>query len=260
MSIQLTIAVVSGIVALLSILLGARNARSTAVLTARLQADLEQRREQADKAQRLEQVVGRYRDPLLGAAFDLQSRIYNILVLGFSGYLTSGDRGEESYAVNSTLFLIAQYFGWTEALRRGVQFLDLGEVERTQQLVRQLEEVRSTLSTHRMPGTFRIFRAEQRAIGELMYEIGPEDRSGAMLWQCRGYASFCSLLERDAAFASWFARLDRDVRELATDLKPARTRLIALQNALIDLIDFLDDPPMRVPSDSRSKIPQDADL
>jgi hypothetical protein len=142
MSIQLTIAVISGVVALLSILLGAWNARSTAVLGARLQSELEQRREQADKTLRLEQVVSRYRDPLLGAAFDLQSRIYNILILGFSGYLSSGDEGEKSYAVNSTLFLIAQYFGWTEALRRGVQFLDLGEVERSRELVKTRERRR----------------------------------------------------------------------------------------------------------------------
>jgi hypothetical protein len=202
MSIQLTIAVISGAVALLSILLGAWNARSTAVLGARLQSELEQRREQADKTLRLEQVVSRYRDPLLGAAFDLQSRIYNILILGFSGYLSSGDDGEKSYAVNSTLFLIAQYFGWTEALRRGVQFLDLGEVERSRELVSRLENVRGTFSTDtRVQGPFRIFRAQQRAMGELMHEM-TEDRSSTMLWQCRGYASFCSLLDNDPAFAT----------------------------------------------------------
>jgi hypothetical protein len=254
MSVQLTIAVISGAVALISILLSTRNARSTAVLEARLQSELEQRREQADKALRVEQVVNRYRDPLLSAAFDLQSRIYNILILGFSGYLNSGNEDEKNYAVNSTLFLIAQYFGWTEALRRGVQFLDLGEVERNRELVRRMENIRGTFSTDtRVHGPFRIFRAQQRAMGELMHEKA-EDRSGSMLWQCRGYASFCSLRTNDPAFATWFARLDHDVRELATNPEPAYARLVAVQNVLIDLIDFLDNPPMRVPLKSRSKI------
>jgi hypothetical protein len=78
MSAQLAVAVISAVVALVSILLSANTARSTAVLQVRLQDELEQRREQASKASRLEEVISRYRDPLLNAAFDLQSG-YTIL-------------------------------------------------------------------------------------------------------------------------------------------------------------------------------------
>jgi CHASE1-domain containing sensor protein len=61
MSTELTVAVISAIVALVSILLSAKTARSTAMLQARLQDESELRRKQADKAERLDQVVARYR-------------------------------------------------------------------------------------------------------------------------------------------------------------------------------------------------------
>lgn len=256
MSVQLTIALISAVVALFSILLSARTTKSNAEFQARLQDQLQQQREQASKASRLEEVVGRYRDPLLSAAFELQSRIYNFVVGGFTGYLS--DRDEQSYAVNSTLFVIAQYLAWVEALRRGVQFLDLGDVRRNVDLVTRLETVRSTFATDRRFGTaFRIFRVDQRAIGELMLEPSTAGQSADMLWHCIGYASFCSLLKQNETFAFWFARLDRNIRDLATNADPSRTRLVALQNALIDLINFLDDPVVRFPAHLRSKIPQD---
>jgi hypothetical protein len=127
---QLIVAVISAAVALLSIVLSANTARSTAVLQTRLQYEHEQRREQADKASRLEQVMSRYRDPLLSAAFDLQSRIFNVVVGNFWVYIRSGNQEDQTYAINSTLFVIAQYLAWAEALRRGVQFLDLGDLKR----------------------------------------------------------------------------------------------------------------------------------
>lgn len=258
LNIQLTVAVVSGAVALLSILLSARANRSNTELQACLQSEIGQRQVEATKSARLEEVISRYRDPLLGSAFELQSRIYNIVRGGFAGYLHSVDSAEHSYAVNSTLFVIAQYMAWAEALRRGVQFLDLGDVERNRELVNRLEAIRSAFSTDtRFTGSFRIFRVEQRAIGEIMLdESGMARQSSEILWQCIGYAAFCSKLDRDQSFASWFARLDRDVRALAKDRGSDFTRLSGLQNSLMDLIDFLDDPPVRFPISLRKRIMQ----
>jgi hypothetical protein len=75
-----------------------------------------------------------------------------------------------------------------------------------------------------------------------------------MLWHCKGYASFTAALDRDQAFASWLTRLGDDIDALAVTPRPSVERLVQVQHALIDLIDFLDSPPSRVPSDSRSKI------
>jgi hypothetical protein len=87
----------------------------------------------------------------------------------------------------------------------------------------------------------------------------PDEDSEGGQWQCRGYASFCSKLEQDEFFASWFDHLDRDVRELASDIGPARARLVALQHALINLLDFLDESAVRFPRQLRSKIPDGVD-
>ena len=110
MSVQLTVAVISALVAVASIFLSARTTRSNTHFQAqlqrengefhaRLQDELQQRRDQESKAARLEEVVGRYRDPLLSAAFELQSRIYNFVRRGFTGYLRLGDEDEKRYAV-----------------------------------------------------------------------------------------------------------------------------------------------------------------
>jgi hypothetical protein len=267
MSVQLTVAVISALVAVVSIFLSARTTRSNTHFQAqlqrengefyaRLQDELQQRRDQESKAARLEEVVGRYRDPLLSAAFELQSRIYNFVRRGFAGYLRLGDEDEKRYAVNSTLFVIAQYLAWTEALRRGVQFLDLGDVERSRKLAEHVENIRAAFSTDtKLRGPFRIFRNEQRAIGELMLEPTTADQLGDVPWQCIGFAAFCSRLEQDQTFASWFARLDRDIRTFSSSKESGHGRLTALQNSLMDLVDFLDNPPLRFPPKMRSRIP-----
>ncbi len=253
MSVQVTVAVIAAVVALLSALFSAKAARSAAVLQARLQGELEERRERSDQAARLEQVMSRYRDPLLNAAFDWQSRIYNLIARDYWKKIRSGDEEERSYAVTSTLFVMAQYFAWAEALRRGVQFLDLGELRRNQDLVRRLEAIRSALATDGFGSEFRIYRQHQRAIGEVMLEATPGAEAAGGRWQSLGYASFCSKLDQDKSFRRWFERLDHDVRELASGPGEARPRLATLQNALIDLLDFLDEPAVRFPRHLRSR-------
>jgi len=255
MNTELIVAVISAVVAVLSILLSARAARSTAGLQARLHDESELRRKQADKAEQLELVVARYRDPIMSAAFELQSRIYNLVIDGFSGYIANGRPEEQDYAVRSTVFVVAQYLAWAEALRRGVQFLDLGDLKRNQDLASRLEAIRHAFATDRNMGpAFRIFRVDQRAIGELMLENTTElDAAGAQ-WQCTGYASFCSRLANDEAFASWFARLENDVLQPGMDIGPASPRLVRLQHSLIDLLDFLDGHAVRFPVNLRSKI------
>jgi hypothetical protein len=235
---------------------GAYVTRSNSRLQARLNDEVEQRREQASSQSRLEQLLSHYRDPLLAASYDLQSRIYNIVARDFVDLLQKGSQDEQTYAVGSTLFVIAQYLGWVEALRRGVQYLDLGDVEDNREFIRRLEAIRHYFSTRHVieEAPFRIYRTEQRAIGELMLRGRVDRRSGSMLWHTRGYASFCTKLKQEPTFASWFDRLDRDVRALTTTKKTVRPRLVALQNALIDLIDFLDNPPLRVPQELRSKL------
>lgn len=256
MSTELVVALISAGVAVFSILLSAQATKSNSKLQARLNEELEQRQEQASSQSRLEQLLSRYRDPLLAAAVELQSRIYNLVLGDFVDLLRTGDQDDQSYCVGSTLFVIAQYLGWVEALRRGVQYLDLGDVEDSREFIHRLEVIRHLFATRHVAddAPFRIYRADQRAIGELMLKGRLDKRSGNMLWHTRGYACFRAKLVKDPAFAAWFTHLDYDIRTLTTTMDTARDRLVALQNALIDLIDFLDHPPLRVPSELRTKI------
>ena len=252
MSGELVVAVLSSTVALVSVAISVWSARSTA----RLQNELEERRRQASKEELVEEVMSRYREPLLRAALrppepDLQHRRPEFLVR----YLQCGDPANQEYACRNTMFVVAEYLGWVEILRRGVQFLDLGDVRRNQLLVERLEAIGTILSTDRQfqGAVPRMFRGEQRAVGELMMQPAQEGEPAAV-GQCIGYAAFSARLEQDPAFAHWFEPLERDIRRLAADPAPNHRRLVGLQHALLDLIDFLDDPPTRFPAEQRSRL------
>src|SRR4051794_15877726 len=67
---------------------------------------------QWDIAEQRERLMARYRDPLLHAAFELQSRLFNIIGLDmFSVYVFGRQGRERDYAIHHTAYLIAQYFG-----------------------------------------------------------------------------------------------------------------------------------------------------
>ncbi|MFB7247270.1 hypothetical protein CW362_32185 [Streptomyces populi] len=93
------------------------------------------------------------------------------------------------------------------------------------------------------PNVLRLWRAEQRAIGELM--VHPEGAPGRR--RCLGYAEFCEKLDRDEVFQRWFAPLLADIDRLAEDTAPAASRLAELQQILITLIDVLDPKAERFP-------------
>jgi hypothetical protein len=84
-----------------------------------------------DRRRDAAEVVARYSRPLMQAAYELQSRIYNIDRLRFFTPNSLSDAYRRSYAETSTLWLISQYLGWVEILRREVQFLDLGDIRKT---------------------------------------------------------------------------------------------------------------------------------
>ena len=81
----------------------------------------------SDKRKRLsetEKLVKKYHDPLLFAAQDLQSRLYNITAYNnhLLGWMYSDERRKENLS-RYTCFLVGQYLSWTYILRRQTQFL-----------------------------------------------------------------------------------------------------------------------------------------
>lgn len=190
-------------------------------------------------------VLARYREPLVAAAYELQGRLYGILQLDFLGvYYLRGDEAQRRYAVQNTLYVIAQYFGWCEILRQEIQFLSFSDSKTTRDVSQRLRRVVELFqSDHPELGRrLLLWRGEQRAIGQLMMD---EDASQT---RCLGYASFVE--RRDPAFRSWFERLEADIDAIAHDANP---RVVRLQHALVDLIYELDPQHLRYPAEALRK-------
>jgi hypothetical protein len=217
--------------------------------TARLAAEFESFRVAEQRRFEAERTVAHYREPLARAAYDLQSRLYNILQQNLLGvYFDNGNEREREYVVDNTTFLVAQYFAWTEIVRRDIQYIDLGSDEQTRQLARLQDDIYSLFQTDRFPPLFRVFAGEQRAIGERMI------RESARGLDCIGYATFLDQAAKrnDRLIGS----IQSDVRSMSSHLPSARPRLVALQHALIDLLMFLDPDFVRFSRERRTKVPE----
>jgi hypothetical protein len=225
------------VAAIVVAILAAAVSFSSAVYTTRLQSRLAEESREKSKAEQLKELMGRYRDPLLHSAFELQSRLYNIAKLEFlDNYHRDGKPDEKAYAVDNTLYVIGEYLGWVEIMRREVRFLDLGDELKNRDWNECLLGVREAfLDTGIGEPVLRLFKGEQRAIGEVM--IREEEGEGNRGLECIGYAEFVARLE-DPSFNRWFTRLRGDIEALLDEGR--RVRLVALQNALIALVDQLD--------------------
>lgn len=243
MNTELKVALIAGAVAIASAGIAIWGQFKSAHLAAELN------RLQVEEQDRIEseKTLARYREPLARAAYDLQSRIYNILEQGLiSVYLDRGSERERTYVADNTAFLVAQYFAWTEIIRRDIQYINLGEDAQTRELVRLQDAIYGVFQTDAYPPGFRVFAGEQRAIGERMI------REGARGPECIGYATFLDSVAGSPP--PLIAALREDVKGLSDNLPAARPRLVALQNALIDLLAFLDPEFVRFPEERRSKV------
>lgn len=249
MSTAIVVAVISGAVSLAAAGVSYVNARSVA----RLNDELEEQRRVKTKLEQAAELRARYRDPLLNAAFDLQSRIFNIVEQRFLvRYLHAPDEASRTYAVESTLYVLAEYLGWVEIIRREIQFLDLGSEVDNRRWLSMLEEVRDTLARDDLDPAIRIFRAEQRAIGELMTKPD-SDRDGTRRHECVGYASFVAQLA-EPEFARWFDKLRADLGLLAHEPDAHLERAVLLQNALVNVLDMLDPDCNRFAAERRRRL------
>jgi hypothetical protein len=245
MTVELLVAIIAGVVALAS-----------AAITVLGQSRNANRQHGWTKTARLENLLARYGDPLANAAYDLQSRLWNIGRSDFmSAFFLHGDDQERDYAEKSTLWLAAQYFGWVEIIRRETQFLDLGDLERNRTLGGLLWAVRGAFATDAVTTTqLRFFRGEQRAVGEVMIvaraAAATETRADPM-----GYAQFRKNLEQ-GIFNPWGSRWSAGIEEFASSAS-ADPRVRLIQNALVDLVSFLDPHALRYPRSRLQKLGED---
>lgn len=195
--------------------------------------------------------VVKFREPLLRAALDLQGRLYNIIFGFFLKIYYHKSEDDREYAINSTLYNIGEYLGWIEIMRREGQFLDLGDVASNRRVEELLRNLSHAFNRDDLDHVFRLFRAEQRAIGEIM--IAPQSHSTDPTHRCIGYAEFVERLD-EPSFSRWFKRLRSDVELVADEHKQHEQRMIMLYNGLADLIDFLDPQAIYASKKHREKI------
>ena len=221
------------------------------VYTTRLSSRLEEERRAKTKAELVAELMARYRDPLLQASFDLQSRIYNIVEQGFlQTHYCRGTDSTKEYARENTLYVLADYLGWVEILRREVRFLDLGDEGANRAWTERLVAVRTTLLSDRFSPRFRIFNGQQRAIGEIMIKADADDERPETV----GYAGFLACQQKPE-FDRWFVDLRADIDALANEPDAGHEeRLVALQQALVELIDLLDPNHVLIQSSERRRL------
>jgi hypothetical protein len=241
MDTALVVAVISGVVALV----GAAIASITQLRVRRL----DQEAEQEEKRSQARVVLDRYRGPLLDASWDLGDRIDNIISRQFLSTFLADER--RSVAIASTLFRVAQYFGWAEILRREVQLLRFESGSDTWRTAYYLSLVTRRFATdwydsddaHRQakawienydprklpPRHLMLWQEEQRGIGERMI-------AGDAVVRCVGYASFVEKYEecQSRLLAGFEAQLQ--VPGIEKSL-----RLLEVRDALARLVQQLDE-------------------
>jgi hypothetical protein len=167
--------------------------------------------------------------------------------MAFSSVTTRhGTQRERDYAVENTVFLIAQFLGWTEAIRQEIQFLIPDETDRAREIRNLQDGIYMQFQRDDVAADFRLFAGEQRAVGELMVV-----RDGG-LCRCIGFATFMS--SRNPVIDQWLDPLRDDLRSLAVRAVPSAERLGLLQHSLIDLLECLDPHHVRFPEKRRQKV------
>jgi hypothetical protein len=236
------VAIVTAGVALFGSLKTARITSETARFVEKFKTDYDREKTAIEKSKR----ISAYSEPFARSAYDLQSRLFNILRAPFiDRYLKNGTDREKSYFAKNTTFLLAQFACWTELIRRELQFIDLGESAKTRELVALQDRILGILGSDAPSNSFRVFAGEFRALGEALIQVTP---NGPV---CMGYGAFLAAYPKGTNVL--IDEIQDDVAHLAFRLESYVNRLSSLQHALIDLLAMFDPEYLRFSPESRTK-------
>lgn len=177
----------------------------------------------------------KYRDPLVLAAYDLQSRLWGFAQGNLLRYADDEDVKDNVYVY--TNFLIGQYLSWTYILRRQAQFLRFVTSETDKPFKQLLDNITMEFSQDRHPDErpFMLWRGHQMAIGELMTIQGEQGQL-----YCLGYAAFTEKYHSEPNFKKWFQPIEKGIGLLieanAQSNAVPTYRLRRLQHLLVDFV------------------------
>jgi hypothetical protein len=191
--------------------------------------------EKQKQATQANAILAKYRDPILLAAFDLQSRLYNIVEHGIRQWIYKEDRKKE-YFIHHTLFLFGRYFAWEQIMHHEIQFIQFSQEKQARMLRDVQHSLGETLHCDASPSPGMIWLGYQQALGELMIDVDQHKQRC-----CIGYAKFQQLYREDKTFQSWFAPLAADLEEIARS-EPGTNdqRFQTVQHHLVELVRVLD--------------------
>ena len=195
----------------------------------------------AVRARERDRLAGLYVNPFLVACEDLQSRLYNILVLGGLDALKGEDR-EGKHHPAETLYLIAQYFGWERRVLR------YGPYTRDPTVTRLVLGIRATFAKDCDPsdpasdpaGAFCFFRIRQESLGRVA--VQRVDSSSEPEFESVGSFAFQKAV-KDPAWTK-FSSVQKTLAALdntwTVDQLPGRWRLAEVQNSLVALLNYIE--------------------
>lgn len=196
------------------------------------------------------EIKSKYAVPIFYSAVELRKRLDNVLKLikiieKGDGWLNKED--PDDYYFLSTIYITAQFFGWTQILRRTVVYLDLSSTSETKAYSYGLEAIISSFSNPALmeekpasdPKNTEdkwVYSIWLQAIGDQM--IKKEDSEYSVL----SFAEFCDKLKdtKNKDFQKWM----KPLVDFYDDLKSnqIRFRRIAAIHAIVNSFIELNDP------------------
>lgn len=211
--------------------------------------DIHKRRSETSK------LVAKYHDPLLRAAQDLQSRLYNMTQDKNIFHRMETKQQRDDNLIAYTCFLIGQFCAWVCILRRQGQFVQFSTDGDYKEFVNALDAIHEAFSDNEPPlekHPFCLWRNQQLGIGEVMTV---KEDGGELV--CMSYATFTRKKADNDSDMHWFKTLEEDINMLASHHQKKQNgetteildqRLRILQHLLVKLIRMLD--PKKLRSDS----------
>jgi hypothetical protein len=193
-----------------------------------------------DQRVRQRQLLATHRDPAVRAINELQGRLWVVLSSGAANYRYVKGQRRGQYYIESTAFVVAQYLAWSELMRRQIAALDYRDLSRL------LDEVSEGFA-HGGPG-FQLFLYDQREIGERLMAASTHDPTAPIF----RYSDFRDMMGASDLPESLRALRDAS-KHLLEHVEDESTRAARIQNALIDLLDFVDPDRRWVRTERRNR-------
>lgn len=196
-------------------------------------------REEQERKERVRRETLRWAGPILNTVDDLRHRLRNILEN--AGYLALDPEWQppqdwsmtHEYFLNSTMYLFAAYFSYTELLRSSLSLEFFRSQKDKDELFGALRNVGAILTAYPAHWSHgekdrQVFRLQQRAIGE------STALPNADAPRCLSYPEFTARLA-DPAYAAHMQPLRALLLKAAPDSDGRWTRLQHVRQALDDL-------------------------